>query len=141
MISQINIAAYQTTPKLNKQNNNHVVRLTEFGEEKIWKITKAALLYSMIPGSRKWVSKSPSSFTSGGFPWLTKGQDWLEHLRGVLTMLISYMDSEGSFISSELRGIVCGQNSHKPAQIEEEIWFPNLMVALLVYFGCDNKLP
>lgn len=145
-ISQINIAEYQN---LISKMITMLLGSQILGEKKNWKITKAAHLYSMIPGSRKWVSKSPSSITSGGFPWLNKGQDWLEHLHGV-SMLISYMDSEallypvnkGEAIRSFMNFlIVCGQNSHKLAKIEEEIWFPNLMVALLVDFGHDNKLP
>lgn len=55
------------------------------------------------------------------------------------------MDSEASITPREYRGTykilkLYGQSSCKPAQIEEEIQFLNLMFAVLVCFGCHNQL-
>ena len=51
MIPQIHIAAYQTTPEPNNQNNSHVIRLTGFVGKKLEKDTEGTpLLYSMMSG-------------------------------------------------------------------------------------------
>lgn len=50
-MSQIYIAAYQTTLELNNQNNSHVIRLTRFVGKKFEKDTEGTtLLYSMMSG-------------------------------------------------------------------------------------------
>lgn len=51
VMSQIYIAAYQTTLELNNQNNSHVIRLTRFVGKKFEKDTEGTTLpYSMMSG-------------------------------------------------------------------------------------------